>query len=248
MNSIKGIIHVHSNFSYDGRHSLDELAEYARKREYRFVAMSEHSDTMDAARVVHYVEECRRVSTPECLIIPGIEFTCENNLHLIGVGIEDFIDSRDPLKVSQFIQEKGGGAVVAHPVRYDYRVPLELADHLIGIEVWNAGYDGRFLPNDRSLRLLRDFKELNESLRAFGGQDLHRINHHAHVQVSMTDISVEKHDIMRAFKEGRFTISNGYFQLEASRDPGFFKMLHLSVARRIYDFAKMVRERIGVQG
>ena len=87
MKDLKGIIHVHSNYSYDGQHSIDEIAQFGRKRGYSFIGMTEHSDTLDEEKVALYVEECRRVSSPDCLIIPGIEFSCDNNLHLIGLGV-----------------------------------------------------------------------------------------------------------------------------------------------------------------
>ena len=48
-----GIIHIHSNLSYDGRQSLEEIALFARKRGYCFVGMTEHSDTFTVFTIVN---------------------------------------------------------------------------------------------------------------------------------------------------------------------------------------------------
>ena len=69
---LRGIVHVHSNYSYDGHNSLEEIARYARTRGYHFVGMTEHSDTFDRSRMRDYVQDCARMSTSECLLIPGI--------------------------------------------------------------------------------------------------------------------------------------------------------------------------------
>ena len=246
MKDLKGIIHVHSNFSYDGQHSLDEIAQFGRKRGYSFIGMTEHSDTLDEEKVALYVKECRRVSSPDCLIIPGIEFSCYNNLHLIGLGVSRYTSSRDPLRVSKFIQQNGGIAIVAHPKRYNYDIPAELAETLNGIEIWNASYDGRLVPNDRSINLLNNFRTLNSLIFAFGGQDLHRITDHSHVQVIVSCEELGKDTILGALKEGTFVISSPSFQIDGRCQQGWLMLVLIITARRLYDLAKAIRDRMTV--
>jgi len=246
MTLLKGLIHVHSNYSYDGQHSIHEIAQLGRERGYSFIGMTEHSDTLDKEKVALYVEECRKVSSPECLIIPGIEFSCDNNLHLIGLGVRHYTDSKNPLEVSAFIQQEGGVAIIAHPKRYNYHIPSELAAALDGIEVWNACYDGRFVPNDRSLNLLKNFRKRKGSLLAFGGQDLHRITNHSHVQVGVTCEGSGDTAILTALKKGTFIISNCYFRVTAQSDPGCLKTAHIVTARRTYELAKGMRDLVRV--
>ena len=57
-----GILHVHSNLSYDGQNTLAEIASLAKSRGYQFVGMSEHSDTFDPQKMAYLVNECRRLS------------------------------------------------------------------------------------------------------------------------------------------------------------------------------------------
>src|SRR5262245_38303712 len=138
-----GIIHVHSDFSYDGKHTLEELASLAKNRGYSFVGMTDHSDTFDADKMAAFVKACRRLSDPELLLIPGIEFNCENDFHLMGLGIECLpdVEIKDPIVVAQFIRAQGGLAIVSHPSRYAYRMPSGIETEIHGIEVWNASYD-----------------------------------------------------------------------------------------------------------
>ena len=101
-----GIIHVHSTFSYDGEHTLAELASFGKKCGYSFIGMAEHSDTFDDAKMKALVEECGRLSDGEFLMIAGIEFSCEGSLHLIGLGIRQFTSARDPIVVARFIRDR----------------------------------------------------------------------------------------------------------------------------------------------
>jgi len=146
----------------------------------------------------------------------------------------------DPAEVARWIQAEGGIAVVAHPVRYDYRIPEAMAPYLNGIEIWNASYDGRVVPNDRSFRLLQRLRKDGHPLHGFGGQDLHRLTPNAYVVVSV-DADIEATAIRNALKAGRFTVSNRYFELKGDAPPGPIKMAQIRWMRRAYETAKRLR-------
>src|SRR5438445_4479154 len=160
-----GIVHVHSNLAYDGQNTLAEIASLGRSRGYQFVGMSEHSDTFEPKKMADLVDECRRLSDGSFLMLPGLEFTCDNRLHLLALGIERYTTLTNPALVARFVNAEGGVAVLSHPIRYGYQIPAGLEMVLDGIEVWNAGYDGRFIPNDRSIRLWESLRVRNHSLR-----------------------------------------------------------------------------------
>src|ERR671918_2188878 len=101
---VRGMLHVHSTFSYDGHHSLEEIVQYARERNIRFLAMSEHSDGLDQPTFDRYVQECARQTTSDCLVIPGVEFSCEGDLHILGFGLRRLTGERDPVRVSTFVR------------------------------------------------------------------------------------------------------------------------------------------------
>jgi hypothetical protein len=244
MATFKGIAHVHSNFSYDGVHTVDELAAFGRACGYTFMAMSEHSDTLDPARMAVYVAECARVSGDGFVMIPGIEFTCEGNLHVIGLGVQAYTDLKSPDRVAQFVRERGGVPVVAHPMRYLYRVPSGLAEVLGGVEVWNASYDGRFVPDAGSLELLHGLRQQNASILAFAGQDLHRWTGPCKLTMTVRADRPDGPAITGALARGDFAASNGLFRLEARRAPGALKSRQITAARRAYDAAKRVRDAL----
>jgi hypothetical protein len=245
MKVLTGILHVHSKFSYDGVSSVDELAAFGRACGYSFMAMSEHSDTFDRDRMAAYVDECRRVTGPDFVMIPGIEFTCESNLHVVGIGIQTYTDMREPVRVARFVREQGGVPVAAHPSRYHHRLPSGLADVLGGIEVWNASYDGRFVPNASALNLLKEFRQRNASINAFAGQDLHRLpGRRCRVTVGVHAERLDGDAIVRALARGDFSVSNGVFRLHACGEPGPLKLARIGAARIVYERAKYLRDGV----
>jgi len=236
-----GILHVHSNLSYDGQNTLAEIAFLAKLRGYRFVGMSEHSDTFEPQKMACLVDECRRLSDASFLMMPGLEFTCDNRLHLLALGIEHYTDAMNPALVARFVRAEGGLAILSHPSRYGYQIPSGLEMLLDGIEVWNAGYDGRFIPNDRSIRLWKSLRVRNHSLRAFGSQDLHEIGTHRHVRVSVQCEQLTRDAILKSLK-GNFVISNSYVRLRSDSSPGWMKLNAIGAGRRAYLTAKAIRD------
>jgi hypothetical protein len=235
---LKGIIHVHSNFSSDGQHSLKEIAHFGKKRGYSFIGMSEHLDTFDKDKMSEYVKKCRMVSDSDLLIIPGLEFTCEDDIHIIGLGIEDYIESKNTLEVISFIHQQNGIAIIAHPSRCDYKIPFNLIHAIDGIEVWSVTYDGRFVPNIHSLNLIRRLKKENSSILAFGGQDLHHIRNHWTVEIAASCDRLTTEGVLYTLKEGDFMISNPYFRLNSRLEMGWLKLVQIRVVRWMYDLAK----------
>lgn len=245
MTAYTGIVHVHSDCSYDGKHSLEALVQEAKRRGYRFLGMSEHSDTLDPEKVKEFVANCDRLSSSDCLVMPGIEFTCEGNLHLLGFGVRDWCSSTDPVEVSRFIHAQGGIAVVAHPRRYDYRIPSGLVPELDGIEVWNAAYDGRFIPDTSSLKLLLELRNTKPNLLGFGGQDLHRLTTHMHVRLRVHMPTLCSVSLLTAFREGRFVIDGSVWKVNPKNVPGKIQIAMMSHSRWVYDSCKHMRQTVG---
>ena len=242
-----GIIHVHSDFSYDGRHTLGEIASFAKNRGYSFVGMTEHSNTFDADKMAAFVKACRRLSDPELFLIPGIEFNCEKDFHLMGLGIECLPDMaiKDPIAVTRFIRGQGGLAIVSHPSRYAYRMPSGLETEIHGIEVWNASYDGRFVPNDQSIEVWQELRKRNTALIAFGGQDLHHITNHSQVKLEVRSSELTEESVLQSLKQGNFTIANSCFRLHPLHPPGQIRQAGITWARQVYAMAKALRAHLG---
>lgn len=239
--TVTGIVHVHSRFSYDGVHSLTEIAAFARRRGYRFVAMSEHSETLDARAMAAHVEECERVSTDGTTVIPGVEFSV-GGIHLLGLGVRRPIEVRDACDVARSVREQGGVVVIAHPARYGYAVADRVAEAVDGIEVWNGGYDGRFVPDHRLLRLWRTLRERTGSLLGFGGPDLHRIGSQEPVRLTIQCDGSSANDVLAVLRAGRFTIGNRWFSFDARHVPHWAAVAEIAAARGVYELARGVRD------
>jgi hypothetical protein len=205
--------------------------------------MSEHSDTLNEEKMVLYVQECQRVSGPDCLVVPGIEFTCENNLHLVGLGVQHYTDIKDPIRVAEFIRQRGGIAIIAHPIRYNYQIPKNLIAAVDGVEVWNSVYDGRFVPNDRSLKLLREMRRENKSLLAFGAVDLHHVPHNTKVTMTLPCHELKKKDLLNALKVENSIIGNGtpYFTFNSKYETHRLDLIRVRLVRRMYLLTKTTR-------
>jgi DNA polymerase (family 10) len=79
LKEIWGDLHVHTNVT-DGRDTLEEMAEAARKRGYRYIAITEHSRHVTVARGLKPEELARRIKEIErfnarshILVLRGIE-------------------------------------------------------------------------------------------------------------------------------------------------------------------------------
>ena len=240
-----GIMHVHSTLSYDGKHTLAELASFGRACGYSFIGMTEHSDTFDDAKMRILVDECESHSDARFVLIAGIEFSCEDNLHLIGLGIREFTHLKDPIAVARFIRAQGGVAVVSHPSRYGYEIPPALVGEIDGIEVWNASNDSRFVPDKKVIDLWLGLKRRNRALAAFGGQDLHRITRQRHVRLVLgggEDGELTTKHLLERLRAGDFFLSNRYLRVGGDRPPGRVQRSILACLWHSLVAAKAIRD------
>lgn len=145
MRRIRVASHVHSQWSYDGRWTLEQISEAFGRRGYDAVLLAEHDRGFDQARWSEYRAACGAVLGPARLI-PGIEYSDPTNtvhvpvwgdIPFLGEGLE----TGDLLPAAK---AAGAVAVLAHPGRRNAAstVAPELLSHLTGIEIWNRKYDG----------------------------------------------------------------------------------------------------------
>ena len=244
MGLYKGVMHVHSTYSYDGKLTLDEIAGYATERGYDFIALSEHSEDLNSEIMPEYIKDCQKASSERCLLIPGVEFSCENNLHILGYGMNVFTDSIDPFTVSEFITNNHGVAVIAHPSRYNYEIPPLLACRVHGIEIWNSAYDGRFIPNDRSIELLLNSKNGDTLPFAFAGLDFHRPHNRKNVEIIVECDGFNSEYLLSSLKIGNFSIVNPFFRLNAICDTNMPSLAKIKMLRFFYTLAKACRNKL----
>lgn len=198
-----GIIHVHSNYSHDGKNSLEELVEFARREELKFIGLTDHAEDLDESGYQRLVEHCAEVSGSGVKIIPGLEFRFRGftGLHLLACGLEKWSEPKSP---TQFVEETGPHAqltVVAHPVLARHRVPPDVLSRIDAIEVWNGTYNTRYLPDPRSVRILHRVRRARPEVVGTVGPDMHDCANFRETKIEVRDGSTQPLDEIR---EGRF--------------------------------------------
>lgn len=146
MTTLRAAPHVHSDWSYDGSWKLGALARLFGRLGYDAVLMTEHDLGFDQDRWNAYRDACAEASTPEVLIVPGIEYSdADNRIHVPVWGSEEFLGEGVPTgELVARVAKAGASAVLAHPARRGAADAFEpeWAQHLVGVEWWNRKYDG----------------------------------------------------------------------------------------------------------
>ena len=195
---MRGLLHVHTTFSYDGEIPIEQLAQMAKARGLEFIAITEHGTGMTPDLQADLVAACQDLSDDHLLILPGLELNCQGGHHLLAFGMETLPDGDDPVSVAKEAREPGAVVVLAHPTLNESPVPDALLHQLHGVEVWNQQYDGRVAPNPRAVERLLEWRAINPSLRAFCGSDLHGPKHFACLQVVIDRTELRREKLLEA--------------------------------------------------
>ena len=219
---LRGIAHVHSLYSYDGRHALAEIAEFARARGLDFVLMSEHNRTLTDERMAAFVADCDTLTRATgVLLVPGIE--CEatpDYVHVLGYGVRTLVTAREAATIAAGIHRADGFAVLAHPV---YRNALDhlgraTLDDLDGFEVWNGKADGGAYPSDVAIRHLAELRRTGAALVPMAGADLHRLEAYPGITLEVTCRAREDAEILAALGRRAYRVRGRAFAFAAT-DP-----------------------------
>ena len=168
---ISAVCHVHSNWSYDGSWTLEDLSAKFRAQGHRVLMMTEHDRGFSVARLEEYRAHCAKVSTSEILVVPGIEYSdSDNRAHVLVWGLVPFLGEGLPTsEMLESVRCAKGVAVLAHPSRKKVweSFSSDWGEKLLGIEVWNRKYDG-WSPSTTSPALIEKSAAL-----PFVGLDFH---------------------------------------------------------------------------
>jgi hypothetical protein len=236
------LLHVHTDFSYDGEDSPERLAAWAASRGLDLVCLTEHTNDFDDAKMERLVERCARASRPGCRLVAGLEFPVRGGFHLLAFGLARFRRLAAGRDVAEFARDEGAVVVLAHPARYRGSWPDdELLARLDGIEVWNARYDGRFIPPGALLDAVRRVRARHPRLALFGGQDLHALTANRLVTTRWT-ATFEPVELRARLTDGSARFGAGATTLFSAVEPGtatraLYRLLHAgySALRRTRD-------------
>ncbi len=210
---IRGALHVHSTLSRDGTMTIAELVQWYRRNGYQFLAMGEHAEDLDEAKMREL--EDQSLENDQFCVIPGIEFAGNGDIHILGIGVVRLIPEKDPLAVIQGIHEQGGLAVLAHPKRIGWECPADVLLAVDAAEIWNVGYDGKYLPSVKALNGFRRMQQINPKLFAVAAHDFHRTASFYDVAVEMDVESLTPDRILRNLRQGRYVIRSRFFRADS---------------------------------
>jgi hypothetical protein len=238
-----GIIHVHSNYSHDGHDSLARLRELSLERGIAFVALSDHAEDFDAGIFAAFTAECARLSDARLRLIPGLEyrFAGFKGMHLLAFGLREWIAPETPADFARVAPGAAALTAVAHPVLPRYRIPPEVLDVVDAIEIWNAGYNTRYLPDPRAIRLLQQLRRRRPEVVGFAGLDQHDASNDRELRILL---DLDEPDPLAAIRGGRFRSRGRTMGMDAAVSWSVARLGALRVARLFNDRLERTQDKV----
>ncbi|MGA7402976.1 MAG: hypothetical protein WCC99_16935 [Candidatus Sulfotelmatobacter sp.] len=200
---LKAAFHVHSTYS-DGEFTLAELKRIFSETGCSVVGISDHADSFDQTKLDEYIKECAALSDDTFLFLCSLEYTCEEQMHILGYGATALTQTKEPQEVIRHIQEHQGLAVIAHPKDSMFPGIEDFAVLPDGIEVWNSKYDGRYAPRPSTFELLRRLRTRRSGMRAFYGQDLHWKKQFRGIFIELQCDRLDRGEILKTLTAGSY--------------------------------------------
>ena len=247
----KGVIHAHSTYS-DGEYHLSELRDVLLSSGCSFVCMTDHAEFFDEQKVREYKDECERLSDDKFVFVAGLEFTCDQRMHVLGYGVTELVSSTNPQEVISHIEKAGGISVIAHPM--DSAFPWIESFSVLprGIEAWNSKYDGRYGPRPGTFELLERLQGRQQSMKAFYGVDFHWKRQYRRLYTTLECDVINRDQILSALANGNYSgvkdglelPSNGRVSTELLAQLGARHYRSMKV-RRLTKRVKKIADRFG---
>ena len=212
---IRGALHIHSTLSRDGTMTIAELARYFKQKGYQFLAMGEHAEDLDQAKVQALREQSAANTDNEFCVIAGIEFAVTGQIHIVGLGVANLISLENPAHVADEVRERGGFSILAHPKRAGWNYPDEILRAVDAVEIWNIGYDGKYLPCAKALPALDRMRKIHPRLRVIASHDFHRQASFYDVAIEMDVSALSRDVIIENLKSGAYTVRSSFFSCDS---------------------------------
>ena len=208
-------MHLHSTYS-DGEFTLAELREIFFAEGCRFACVTDHAESFDEASIQRYVEECASLSDDKFVLVAGLEYRCEHNMHILGYGATKLTQTIDPQEVIRHIASQNALSAIAHPKDEFFPSIESFEDLPLGIEVWNTKYDGRYAPRPGTFALLQRLRQRRPATLAFFGQDLHWKKQFRGMFVEVDCALAKAEAILSALARGTYYATKDAYRLPSS--------------------------------
>ena len=250
---LKGAIHIHSTYS-DGEFTLPELRALFTAEGCSFVCMTDHAEWFDDRSLKAYLQECAALSDKKFRFLPGLEYECEQRMHILGYGTEKLASTQDPQQVIRHIDAQNAVSVIAHP-KDAFFSWIETFETLpAGIETWNSKYDSRYAPRPGTFALLHRLQQRKPEMLAFYGQDLHWKKQFHGLFVQLACDSNDSDSILNSLRRGEYSGTKDALALPSSGkvDPDIlaeFDRQHRKSdrMRNVFKSGKKALDRMGIK-
>lgn len=212
---LKGALHVHSTYS-DGEFTLAGLRETCLAQGCSFVCITDHAEYFNGDSIRTYLDDLTRKSDRSFCFVPGLEYRCEQEMHILGYGATALSSSKEPEEIIRHIEAQGAISVIAHPKDELFSWIEEFEELPKGIETWNSKYDGRHAPRPGTFALLQRLRKRSPHMHAFYGQDLHWQKQFRGLCVAVDCDSPDPASILAALATGKYTAQKDNLQLPSS--------------------------------
>jgi predicted metal-dependent phosphoesterase TrpH len=212
---INAALHLHSTYS-DGELTLGQLRTVLSGAGCALACVTDHAEAFGPASLAAYVAECERLSDDAFRFVAGLEFGCEDRMHVIGYGVTALTATTDPQDVIRHVEKRGGVSVIAHPKDAHFAWIERFTVLPQGIETWNTRYDGRYAPRPETFALLARLQARRPEMRAFYGIDLHHRTQPRGLLTTIASRSPARDDVLAALARGDFAGVHGSLVLPSS--------------------------------
>lgn len=224
-----GIVHCHSELSYDCRTPLEALRDLFTRQGLQFAAMTDHDRGLTPDGFRDFVGRCAALSDERFVFVPGIEVRCAGGAEIAGVGLSELPEPGEPEAVVRRVRELGGYAIWVHP-----RKRAKAIGHVIdcdALEVLNGKLDGVFAPDLGLVRLVRQERARGRKTHAMFGLDMHDDLQPRCVWTQCEVPTLEPGAIVESFRRGRFVNRTRWGTVASSGEVGLSDLVRLSSLR-----------------
>lgn len=212
---LRGALHVHSTYS-DGELTLAELRQVYLSQGCSFVCITDHAEYFNDESIRQYSHELAVNSDTNLCFIPGLEYRCEREMHILGYGATVLASTKEPESIIRHIDAQGAISVIAHP-KDEFFPWIEGFQTLPkGIETWNTKYDGRYAPRPGTFALLQRLRQRSPQMHAFYGQDQHWRKQFRGLCIAVECDRPDPAKILTALAAGNYSAEKDNLQLPSS--------------------------------
>jgi hypothetical protein len=247
----KGLLHFHSDFSYDGHNSIEEIAEWAKLEGIDFIILTEHDNDYDTDKFDAYVKECLKNSN-DITIVPGIEYSfgLKRHIHFNVFGVNEFIQTNNSIddipRFLKYVKNKGGLSILNHPKSITKEIENVDFSALFGVELWNTKSDFLYSPDPRTDKFIKS-KLADKAV--FVTSDIHKIPKCEYAKI-LSDESIENtKSVIDLIRERKFycmfeekKIENHYGEIQLDKVKLFLAGAH----QKTYKFLRNMKRTFGV--